>query len=246
MDMIEALTRLHKDMPRQGPGDDGFSRAILARLPDLARRNRIADLGCGTGVAGLLLAQELGHKVLCVDSAPAFVEALNERARDAGLADQIIGLCADMGALDPARYQFDLIWSEGAAYNLGFENALRAWRPLMAEGGIAVVSEMSWFSDAPPAEATRYWQAAYPQMGSAAQNIARAKAQGFDLLFSERLPAIAWWQNYYTPLTGQLARFDSEPAPAMQDAIAETRQEIALFERYSDHFGYVFYVLQAA
>jgi hypothetical protein len=37
----------------------------------------------------------------------------------------------------------DLLWSEGAIYLLGFEDGLRRFRPCLAPGGLAAVTECS-------------------------------------------------------------------------------------------------------
>lgn len=246
MTMREALTILHDGTDRQGPGDDEFSRHILRKLPDLPPDGAIADLGCGTGAASLLLARHFQRPVLCVDTSEEFLRTLSETAERLGLGQQINTLLADMGSLDPDEYQFGLLWSEGAAYNLTFEGAMRKWRPLMTKGGIAVVSEMSWFGSDRPGDVLGYWNAAYPEMADEQTNRARAERNGFRLLFTERLPTEAWWDNYYGPLLERLDAQASAPSPTMREAVAETRQEIELFRRYSDYFGYSFYVLKAA
>lgn len=243
--MYEALIRLHEGTPRQGPGDDGFSVGLLGRLPDLPSDGAIADLGCGTGVASVLLAQHFRRPVLCVDIADAFLKTLSEKAEDAGVGHLLTPLCADMGTLDPQTYQFALLWSEGAAYNLTFEGALRAWRPLMVKNGIAVISELSWFGLERPREVVDYWGAAYPEMADERVNRERAERHGFELVLSERLPTDAWWTNYYNPLLAQLDAHAASPSRMMRDVIAETRQEIELFRNYSDMFGYTFYILKA-
>lgn len=245
MTMIEALTLLHEGTDRQGPGDDTFSLELLRRLPDLPSDCAIADLGCGTGAAGLLLAQEFQRPVLCVDTSKAFLNALSLKAESMGIGHLITTLCTDMGSLDPEKYKLDLLWSEGAAYNLTFEGALRKWRPLMTKNGIAVVSEMSWFSSERPREAADYWRNAYPEMADEKANTASAERHGFTLLFTERLPANAWWRNYYDPLLDQLDAHADSSSKMMQEAISETRQEIELFRKYSEYFGYSFYALKA-
>jgi SAM-dependent methyltransferase len=246
MTISEALTALHEGTDRQGPGDDAFSLGLLRRLPELPSNCAIADLGCGTGVASVLLAQHFRQPVLCVDTSEVFLRALSRKAESLGIAHLIKTLCADMGSLDPAKHRFDLLWSEGAAYNLTFVGAMRQWRPLMAEHGIAVVSEMSWFGAERPREALAYWSDAYPEMADEQVNTASAERHGFELLFTERLPANAWWTNYYDPLVAQLDAHGVSPSKTMQEAISETRQEIALFRKFSDYFGYTFYVLRAA
>ncbi len=148
-----------------------------------------------------------------------------------------------MGALDPREHRFDLIWSEGAAYHLTFEGAMRAWRPLLPRGGVAVVSELSWFGPARPRPAADFWAAVYPAMGDEGENVERAERHGFDLVFTQRLPSTAWWQNYYGPLLERIEARTAAASPAMRQVIGETHREIDLFRRYSDAYGYTFYVL---
>lgn len=242
-DSIRALIELHRGLARQGPGDAAFARALLTTLPPLPPEPRIADLGCGGGESALMLAEHFRGPVLAVDLTPDFLDDLKLRAAAAGLADRITTIQADMGTLDWPPGSIDLLWSEGAAYNLGFEEALRSWRPLLADGGIAVMSEMTWFTESPNPAAKTYWQAAYPGMADEAENRVRATRAGYRVLDTRRLPSQAWWDNYYGPLRRRMETLRDRPD--LQDAIQETRQEMALFERFSDQYGYAFYVLQA-
>ncbi|NNF78836.1 MAG: methyltransferase domain-containing protein, partial [Rhizobiales bacterium] len=230
---------------RQGPGDDTFSLDLLGKLPTLASDCAIADLGCGTGIASVLLAQHFRRPVLCVDTSEEFLKSLSQKAETLGIGPLIKTRCADMGTLDPQTHRFDLLWSEGAAYNLTFEGAMRKWRPLMAKNGIAVVSELSWFTSERPEEISDYWHNAYPEIADEQVNAARAEAHDFELLFTERLPESAWWRNYYNPLLDRLAANAESPSKMMQEVILETRREIDLFRTFSAYFGYTFYVLKA-
>ena len=71
--------------------------------------------------------------------------------------------------------RFDLIWSEGAVYIMGFDKALVKWRPLAKPGGYLVVSELSWFRPDPPAEIRDFWGHHYPAMRSVDGNLAVAR-----------------------------------------------------------------------
>jgi SAM-dependent methyltransferase len=238
---VAALVELHRGLPRQGPGSDHFTRQLLKRLPALPAKPRIADLGCGSGAAALLLARHYGSPLRAVDASAEFITELRAHASRARLDHLIEPICADMAALDWPPGSVDLLWSEGAAYNLGFGEALRAWRPLLAAGGVAVVSELSWFAKTAPGPARDFWAAAYPGMASEQKNIERAGEAGFRILFTERLPSNAWWQNYYGPLRQRMRQVKA--AGVMQEVLQETEQEMALFEKYSECYGYTFYVM---
>jgi len=240
---VAALIELHRGLDRQGPGDANFALDLLRILPGLPARPRIADLGCGSGAGALLLTAHFRSQVKAVDSATVFIAELEARAKRAGLEHLITPVLADMGRLDWPAASIDLLWSEGAAYNLGFERALCVWRPLLADSGIAVVSELSWFLDDVPEPPRAFWHAAYPGMGSEAENIRRAVRAGFDVLATRRLPTRLWWTNYYDPLRERIERLQA--LPASRAVIHDTEQEMALFEQFSDSYGYAFYVLRA-
>ena len=74
------------------------------------------------------------------------------------------------GKSDWEPESIDLLWSEGAAYNLTFKGALKAWRPLMAANGIAVISEMNYFTIEVAEPVRVYMQNAYPTIGTESEN----------------------------------------------------------------------------
>jgi ubiquinone/menaquinone biosynthesis C-methylase UbiE len=242
-EFVVALTDLHRGHTRKGPGDADFSRNILSNLATLPLQPRIADLGCGSGASALMLAEHYQSAVMAVDSSSVFIDELKAHAKQAGLEHLIIPIHGDMAKLDWSVGSIDLLWSEGAAYNLGFEQALKIWRPLLANSGIAVISELSWFTDDVPEPAISFWQNAYPLMGSEAENIDRAHRSGFSIQSTHRLPSQAWWVNYYEPLRERIQQM--EITPGTQSVIRETEEEMRLFEEFSDFYGYTFYVLQA-
>jgi len=152
--------------------------------------------------------------------------------------------CADMAAPGVPPGSVDLVWSEGAIYFLGFEEGLRLWRPLLAPGGCLAVTECSWLSADPPAEAAAFFGQGYPGMARIEANIGRARAAGFCVLDHFTLPPEAWWDEYYTPLEERMARLAPDADPDLAAASAETRREIELFRRCGHAYGYVFYLMR--
>ncbi|MCY0992423.1 class I SAM-dependent methyltransferase [Nannocystis sp. ILAH1] len=244
-EMMAALIELHRGLERMGPGDPQFSREILAGLPALPEAPRIADLGCGAGAGALLLAETFGVPVIAVDGLRAFLDQLEARAHERGLASLVRAVEADFAALDWPAGSIDLLWSEGAAYHLTFAGAVQRWRPLVAQGGVAVISEASWWTETPAAAAREYWAAGYPTMGTEATNAARAREAGFAVLSVHRLPARAWWDNYYGPRLRRVDEVRETADAAMRAAIRETEAEVAMFRAHAEDYGYSFYVLRA-
>jgi len=242
---IQALIKLHLGLERQGPGDTNYSNHILSLITGLPQSPRIADIGCGAGAGTLLLADRYKSKVRAVDFAREFLDELVNRAKQRGLEHLVETIECDMGSLDWDPESIDLLWSEGAAYNLTFEGALKAWRPLMAANGIAVVSEMSYFTSEVPEPVRVYLQKAYPTIGTELENSVSANSSGFEVLGIHRLPSKAWWDNYYGPLREKMSSLKHSKDSFMQSVIDETEEEMKLFEEYEQYYGYSFYIMRA-
>jgi SAM-dependent methyltransferase len=243
-EVSEALFRLFEGLPRQGPGSDDCTREALRRLGELPAAPRVLDLGCGSGRSALVLAEALRAKVIAVDNHQLFLDQLRTAARERGLEELIEARCADMATPGVPAGSVDLLWSEGAVYFLGFEAGLRLWRPLLTPGGCLAASECSWLRADPPAEAAAYFREGYPGMAGIEENIARARAAGFEVIDHFTLPPDAWWDEYYTPLEQRMARLAPAADPELAAVIDETRREIELYRRYGASYGYVFYLLR--
>jgi SAM-dependent methyltransferase len=240
---IAALIALHADIARQGPGDDALLDAMVDRLA-LPPGPTIAEMGCGSGHTARRLAERLGAEVTALDVAPPFIEALRlDLAAAPPTRGRVKPVLGDMLSPGIAPGSLDAVVSEGAAYAVGFGAALKAWRPLVKPGGGAVISECVWWGAQRPPEAMAIWAEGYPDMGSLAEAAGRAEATGWRVVTVERLPAAAWWANYYDPLAARIAELEPTADETMARVIADTRAEMDVFRDHGDHYGYVFLVL---
>ncbi len=242
----EAFFSLYEGLPRQGPGSEASTHEALRRLGNLKKPLRAIDLGCGSGASTLLLARELNSPIIAVDQHGPFLEALAANAEQEGVKSLVQVRQADFTSLEEPPCSYDLVWSEGAAYLVGFENALTLWRPLLAPGGRVALTELSWLVPSPSDEPHIFWKKAYSGMRDIAGNRASAERVGFKVLDTFTLPNDDWWNEYYRPLRRRIASFRaSHTVPKTIEAIlSETEREMDLVERYSKEFGYVFYLLE--
>ncbi|MGE0385417.1 MAG: class I SAM-dependent methyltransferase [Gammaproteobacteria bacterium] len=245
MDDLGRLVDLHRDAVRLGPGGDDETRLAIA-LSGLrsASGGEIADIGCGTGASTLVLARELDAVVTAVDFRPEFIHALAVAVERQGLGERVRTLLASMHALPFAARSLDAIWSEGAIYNMGFTNGIRAWRRFLKPGGILAVSELTWLTRERPAELEQHWKREYPEVGTASDKIAVLEQHGFSPLGYFTLPQRCWLENYYRPMQARFAAFLARNghSPAAAAIVAAEEREIALHERYAAFVGYGFYV----
>jgi len=232
----EAFFNLHRDLPRQGPGEaaDVVWAGQQMALPEGAA---IADLACGPGAdIGPLLGLVKDARLTAIDRQPHFIEEADAQwGRDA----RVDLRCGDMA--EPGG-PYDLIWCAGAAYILGVSEALLAWRAALAPGGHVVFSEPCFWDAQPTAELRGIW-AEYPAMSDAAGIDARVRAAGYETLATRRLSADAW-EDYYRPLEARINGLRDDADPALAQILAGTSNEIAAWRQYGDQFGYLLSVVR--
>ncbi|WP_259942861.1 trans-aconitate 2-methyltransferase [Sulfitobacter sp. M368] len=235
-DPMKAFFELHRDLPREGPGEaaDVAWAADIARLPANAE---IADVACGPGgdIASLLKAAPQGH-VTALDKTAHFVEA----ARDVWQSDsRVTVLKADMARI---MNSFDMIWCAGAVYFLGVTEALTAWRKSLRPGGVVAFTEPCWFTDDRSERAQAMW-AGYPPMTGATGIAARVEAAGYETLDTRKLSDAAW-EGYFGPLDKRIAALRPTADAALAAVLDEAEEEAATWRAHRDECGYLLSVVR--
>ena len=246
--MTNIFFEIHGDLPREGPGDEASTARALDLVRGMPAKPAILDVGCGPGAQTLVQARLTGGMVTAVDNHAPFLDDLRGRAARAGLAERIQTVNASMFDMPFDEASFDLIWSEGAIYQMGFDNGLRSWRRFLRPRGWIAVTEATWLKKDPPAELFDFWQARYPAIRSIDENLAAIRDDGYDLAGHFVIPDSSWWDMYYVPILEKLPRLREKyrsDAEAL-GVLDEHDLEIDFFKRYSAYYGYVFFVMKRA
>jgi len=245
MDDFQLLVDLHKRAKRQGPGGEVETRkAIDLAMLDPSAPLKVADIGCGTGASTIQLARLLNAKITAIDFLPEFIEVLKGKAENEGLSKKINPLVCSMENLQFDDEEYDVIWSEGAIYNIGFEKGINDWRRFLQPGGLLVVSEITWTTSDRPFEIQKYWEAEYPEIDTASSKINILEKNGYSPVAYFVLPECCWLENYYRPLQNSFAEFivrnaNNENAQAIVEA---EKKEISLYEKFKNHYSYGVYI----
>jgi SAM-dependent methyltransferase len=234
---------LFADMDKLNPGDNSLSLYVLRSLPQ-HHFEVVVDAGCGAGRQTMVLAGELGTPIHAVDSYQPFLSRLKRRAKEKGLAHLVQTHCMDMKDIPVVFPTIDLLWAEGAAYDIGFADALSIWAKAIKPNGFAVVSELCWLRETIPDPVRQFFRSGYPKMESVPRNIAIAEEAGYKIFNTYTLRREAWVRDYYEILEPHAKSLLNHPDVAVRDFAVETLKEIDTFKISEDSYGYVFYVLQ--
>ena len=245
MTELELLIDFHKDAKRQGPGSTRDTLKALSFIDIETNKSlKVADIGCGSGAQTLTLAQNIEGQITAVDLFPEFLTKLNIRAKKKGLENKIITLEKSMKDLPFDNEEFDIIWSEGAIYIMGFEAGIKSWQEYLKSGGYIAVSEITWLTNSRPKEIEEYWNNEYPEIDTASNKIKILEENNFSPVGYFILSEDSWMDSYYKPME---KRFDDflrkhDNSKIAKSFVEAEKEEIRKYKKYKDYLSYGFYI----
>ena len=244
MDLLELIIEYHKDNERQGPGSEEATLKALGYLPYLNEKIKILDVGCGTGGQTITLAKNTGAQITAVDMFPQFLEMLMKKSKVNNLTNRIVAKEMLMESLTFKESSFDVIWSEGAIYNIGFEKGLSLWRKYLKDNGYIAVSEISWLTDTRPDEIVQYWVNAYPEIDTIENKLSVINKCGYTSVAHFVLDDKCWLDNYYQPIQERSEAFMKkyDYTDEVKEFVEAGKIEADMYNRFKDYYSYVFYI----
>lgn len=242
---LNLICEYFSNVERQGPGSPDTTIKALNFIENLTHESRIVDLGCGTGGQTMTLAKHtLGH-IIGIDLFPGFINIFNKNAHNLGLSDRVEGIVGSMASPLPFEQEsLDLIWSEGAVYNIGFERGLNEWRQYLKKNGYVAISEASWFTDERPDEIYDFWMAHYNEIDTIPNKVAQMQRAGYVPVTTFVLSESCWTEYYFNPCCKIQEAFINKHIgnQTVREFIAGQRHEMELYYKYKEFYGYVFYI----
>ena len=237
---------MFEGLPRQGPGLDEATAFAFSFLPPDAKRGKILDIGCGSGMQDLMLARICPDcHITASDIHQPFLDDLIGRAQKAGLDVRITTRQASMDNLPFDDESFDIIWAEGSAFIIGILPALQTWKKFLKPDGYMMISDLTWFTDSPSEECKNFFKEISPDMPTISQVEEMIRSEGYSPVGSFRLPDTGWLNNFYNPLAARLGMLKEKYA-GDQDApgmIQGFEVEMDIFRKYSKEYGYTYFIM---
>ncbi|HSV96127.1 MAG TPA: class I SAM-dependent methyltransferase [Spirochaetota bacterium] len=243
----EIFFELYEGLPRQGPGNRKHAEKAFKLCRDLPPVPSVLDLGCGVGGQTIHLAELTQGSIVAIDSHAPCIERLRATVAKRGLAERVRPVIGDMANPEFPPGSFDLIWSEGALYNIGIENALRVCCRLLRPGGYIAFTEAVWRKENPPPEVKASFDLDYPTMGRVSDVIATIERIGSSLIDHFTIQDEAWWDDFYTPMERRIEDLRVKYAGDTESlgVLDHLAQEPEMHRRYSDYYAYEFFVVRS-
>ena len=241
---IELIGEYFSYMERQGPGSPEITLKAISFVDNLTSESQIADIGCGTGGQTMVMAQHVPGQITGIDLFPTFIDLFNKNAAELILQDRVKGIVGSMDNLSFPDEELDLILSEGAIYNIGFERGINEWKKFIKKGGFIAVSEASWFTEDRPEEIEIFWNDAYPEIDTIPNKVAQMQKAGYIPVATFILPENCWTEHFYDLQIPAQEKFLKKHAgnKTAEKFVASERHEAELYSKYKGYYGYVFYI----
>ena len=246
MDGLEYFYELYISLPRGGPGDNKSTQEAFTYLKNLHSEPLILDIGCGHGMQTIELARISNGKIIALDNYQPFLDILMKKAKEEGFEKRIITKNQSMFEMDFKNDTFDIIWSEGALYFMGFQNGLKRCYQLLKKNGYLAVTEAVLHLSNLPKPLKKFWDEGYPDIKEVKGNISLIQNEGFELLSHFTLPKSSWIDNYYIPMgkkINELKKKYHDNKIALK-VFKDCEKEIKIYKKYSNYFGYEFFIMQ--
>ncbi|MBE2279840.1 MAG: class I SAM-dependent methyltransferase, partial [Ignavibacteriaceae bacterium] len=239
----EIFFEIHSGLEREAPGSQESTKNAFEILKQKEDPKLILDCGCGPGSHTRIISEISNADIVAVDLHLPFLHSLKIKS---AWISKIYPLNADMSFLPFKDSVFDCVWSEGALYSIGLENALTKLKIFLKPGGFICFSELVYFTGNFPQELDEYWKTFYPGIKTEEENLQLISTLGYETISYFRLPESDWIENYYKPLEEKIKLVKSKYKGDIyaEKVIELEEQEISIYLKYKEFYGYGFYVIQ--
>jgi ubiquinone/menaquinone biosynthesis C-methylase UbiE len=201
-----------------------YTRRAFRMLPNLDKP-RILDIGCGSGVPTMELARLGQGEVVGIDIDQSALDKLARKIREAGFSDRVQAVnCSILDMAFPDE-SFDIVWSEGSVFVIGFKRGIQEWKRLLKPGGFMVIHD---------------------EKGDVEGKLQQISKCGHKLLGYFILSEDTWRTEYFAPLERLIARSQASYAddPHTVEELGQAQRELEMFKRNPERNNSVYFVMQ--
>jgi ubiquinone/menaquinone biosynthesis C-methylase UbiE len=201
-----------------------YTRKAFHTLPPL-ENPLILDVGCGSGVPAIELVRLCNGNIIALDIDQTKLDIFKKKVKDAGLNNRIQIIKRSLLQLNFPDEYFDIIWTEGSIFVIGFEKGLKEWYHFIKPGGYLVVHD---------------------EIKAMSEKKDIIQQCGYILIDTIVIPEEVWWNVYCEPLEKQIMKLMKKYKgnETMTALLQDEQNKIDKFENKPELFTSIFYIMQ--
>lgn len=191
----------------------------------LMDKPKILDIGCGSGMPTLELARLSKGDVTGIDTDQSALDILTDNIKEAGLTGRVQAVNRSIFNMDFNDASFNIIWSEGSIYVIGFKRGLQEWRRFLKPSGYLVVHD---------------------ERSGIEEKLEQIPDCGYELLGHFILGEDIWWTEYFTPLANLVHKAQVKHADdtRISKELRQAQEELDMFRKNPEKNSSVFFVMK--
>jgi ubiquinone/menaquinone biosynthesis C-methylase UbiE len=200
-----------------------YTRRAFRMLPKLDKP-RILDIGCGSGVPTMELARLGQGEIIGIDIDQPALDKLKKKISEAGFSDRVQAVnCSILDMVFPDE-SFDIIWSEGSIFAIGFKRGIQQWKRFLKPNGFMVIHD---------------------EKGNVEGKLEQISKCGYKLLGYFILSEDTWWTEYFAPLEKLIAKSQTSYTddPQALEELSQAQREMEMFKNHPERNSSVCFVI---
>ncbi len=180
----------------------------------------ILDVGCGSGVPTLALAENYDGTITAVDFDTKSINRLEEKVKELNLSNRITIINSSLFDLELEENLFDIILAEGFLHVVGFEKGFSKVIKLLKRNRFFIIHD---------------------EFRNHNKKTEFIESNNCKILDSFRLDEHVWWNDYYKCLEKEIS---SQENKYFLELFKSDLYEIELFKQDPSQFNSVYYVIE--
>jgi len=201
-----------------------YTRKAFRMLPKLDKP-LILDVGCGSGIPTMEIARLSNGEITGMDINQDLLNALSRKIEKAGLSDRVKAIKCSILDMEFPDGNFDIIWSEGSIWVIGFKRGLQEWKRFLKPNGFMVVHD---------------------EKGIIEEKLEQISRCGYELLDHFIINEGTWWAEYFAPLEKLISETRTKYADDLKvlEELHNAQCEMDMFKKNPERNSSGFFIMR--